>query len=86
MFLVPSYRPELYGCQLVWKDDHTLLLGWADRIKVCVVKEQRRADAHDMPRRFVEIGKIFLNLFLKIKKKSISDLEWKWMLNVLINN
>lgn len=33
-----SHRPELYGCQLFWKDERTLLVGWADRVKVRVPK------------------------------------------------
>ena len=27
-------RTELYRCNLCWKDKTTLLVGWADRIKV----------------------------------------------------
>jgi len=29
-----SLRPELYRCCLCWKDDRTLLIGWANSIKV----------------------------------------------------
>ena len=29
-----SYRPELYRCCLCWKDDITLLIGWADMVQV----------------------------------------------------
>ena len=28
------YRPELYRCCLCWKDDITLLIGWADMVQV----------------------------------------------------
>ncbi|KAL8579065.1 hypothetical protein ACOMHN_036004 [Nucella lapillus] len=54
-----SHRPELYGCQLFWKDDRTLLVGWGDRVKVCMVKEQIQKEAHDLPRRYVEITALF---------------------------
>ncbi|KAK7109649.1 hypothetical protein V1264_013653 [Littorina saxatilis] len=54
-----SERPELYVCQLFWKDDRTLLVGWADRVKVCVVKEHRRQEAQDLPKRYVEITCMF---------------------------
>ncbi|XP_076460755.1 vacuolar protein sorting-associated protein 41 homolog [Babylonia areolata] len=54
-----SYRPELYGCQLSWKDDRTLLVGWGDQVKVCVVKEQMHKEAQDRPRRYVEITALF---------------------------
>lgn len=33
MFL-SSYRPELYRCCLCWRDDVTLLIGWADMVQV----------------------------------------------------
>lgn len=29
-----SPRPDLYPCNLCWKDDHTLLIGWAQHIRV----------------------------------------------------
>ena len=29
-----SPRPELFHCRLAWKDDRTLLIGWADSVKV----------------------------------------------------
>ncbi|GAA6038514.1 hypothetical protein JCM8097_004607 [Rhodosporidiobolus ruineniae] len=33
-------RADLYKCSLHWKDDRTLLIAWADVIKVAVVKER----------------------------------------------
>ena len=30
-----SPRPDLYRCRLCWKDDNTLLIGWANYIRVC---------------------------------------------------
>ncbi|GAA5884825.1 hypothetical protein JCM6882_007110 [Rhodosporidiobolus microsporus] len=40
-----SPRADLFKCTLHWQDDRTLLIGWADYIKVAVVKERetRRA-------------------------------------------
>ena len=29
-----SPRPQLYRCNLSWKDDTTLLIGWANNLKV----------------------------------------------------
>ena len=29
----PDLRPELYRCNLCWKDDTTLLIGWGDTVK-----------------------------------------------------
>lgn len=34
----PKLSCDLYCCTLSWQDDHTLLVGWADTVKVCVVK------------------------------------------------
>ncbi|XP_070565310.1 vacuolar protein sorting-associated protein 41 homolog [Ptychodera flava] len=55
----PSLRPEIYRCHLCWRDDITLLIGWADRIKICKVKERAQNDARDLPNRYVEIVSMF---------------------------
>ncbi|KAG1659621.1 Vacuolar protein sorting-associated protein 41 [Nymphon striatum] len=51
-------RSELYRCNLFWKDDRTLLVGWADSVKVCVIKDKLEPDLQlkDLPNCFVEIG------------------------------
>ncbi|XP_066028938.1 LOW QUALITY PROTEIN: vacuolar protein sorting-associated protein 41 homolog [Pocillopora verrucosa] len=49
-----SYRPELYRCCLCWRDDVTLLIGWADMLQICVVKE-RLVPRSDLPPLVVEI-------------------------------
>ncbi|XP_077978241.1 vacuolar protein sorting-associated protein 41 homolog [Glandiceps talaboti] len=54
-----SLRPEIYRCHLCWKDDVTLLIGWADRIKICKVKERAQHDVRDLPSRYVEIVSMF---------------------------
>ncbi len=36
-------RPELFKCSLLWKDDHTLIIGWADHIKVVRVRFRSRS-------------------------------------------
>lgn len=36
----PSLAAELYPCQMAWMTDHQLLVGWADRINVCNIKEK----------------------------------------------
>ncbi|KXJ11617.1 Vacuolar protein sorting-associated protein 41-like [Exaiptasia diaphana] len=53
-----SPRPQLYRCNLHWKDPVTLLIGWADNIKVCVVKT-REQEVRDLPPRYVEIVAMF---------------------------
>ncbi|KAK3752405.1 hypothetical protein QZH41_008609, partial [Actinostola sp. cb2023] len=53
-----SPRPQLYRCNLHWKDHVTLLIGWADNIKVCVVKT-REQEVRDLPPRYVEIVAMF---------------------------
>lgn len=35
-----SPRADLFKCTLHWQNDHTLLIAWADYIKVAVVKER----------------------------------------------
>ena len=53
-------RPDVYKCSLHWKNDMTLLLGWADSVKVCEVKRKERAAATpDSPDKYVEITRMF---------------------------
>ncbi|XP_064614137.1 vacuolar protein sorting-associated protein 41 homolog [Liolophura sinensis] len=54
-----SHRSDMYRCNLAWKDDRTLLIGWANGIKVCVVKERAQDDIRDLPSRYVEITAMF---------------------------
>ncbi|PVD30846.1 hypothetical protein C0Q70_10121 [Pomacea canaliculata] len=54
-----KHRTDLYGCQLCWKDDVTLLVGWADTVRVCVVKVKPVHDGLDTPRHIVEIVQTF---------------------------
>ncbi|XP_013388215.1 vacuolar protein sorting-associated protein 41 homolog [Lingula anatina] len=54
-----SLRSEIYRCHLSWKDDRTLLIGWADKVKICVIRERDRNDVRDLPSRYVEIVAMF---------------------------
>ncbi|XP_054716491.1 vacuolar protein sorting-associated protein 41 homolog isoform X2 [Uloborus diversus] len=63
----PLLRSDLYRCNLHWKDDKTLLIGWANTVKVCQVvpSEGPRAslttlkDQGGPPRFYVKITSIF---------------------------
>ena len=33
-----SLRDELYRCSLLWADPDTLVIGWADRFKICKIE------------------------------------------------
>ena len=50
-----SPRPELYRCNLCWRDNRTLLIGWGNSVKVCAVKERPKKDVRDLPSLYVEI-------------------------------
>ncbi|XP_033100786.1 vacuolar protein sorting-associated protein 41 homolog [Anneissia japonica] len=54
-------RSEIYTCSICWKDDKTLIIGWADTVKICVVKDRLpyEAQAKRLPLRFVEIVSLF---------------------------
>lgn len=54
-----ALRPEIYRCNLCWKDDNTLLIGWANTIKICSVKERITPDNKDLPSKYVEITSMF---------------------------
>ncbi|KAJ3308452.1 Vacuolar protein sorting-associated protein 41 [Blyttiomyces sp. JEL0837] len=51
-----SPRADLFRCNLCWKSDDTLLIGWADSVKVGVVRDRSKMDvASGLPSRYVEI-------------------------------
>ncbi|XP_049517182.1 vacuolar protein sorting-associated protein 41 homolog isoform X2 [Dermacentor silvarum] len=33
-------QPELHRCILTWRDERCLLVGWADRVKVCCIRQR----------------------------------------------
>ncbi|KAJ1962828.1 Vacuolar protein sorting-associated protein 41 [Dispira parvispora] len=55
-----SPHPEFYPCQLFWKDSRTLFIGWADSVKVVLIKER---SAHEQalgaPALYAEITAMF---------------------------
>ncbi|PWN54103.1 hypothetical protein IE53DRAFT_39224 [Violaceomyces palustris] len=66
----PSANPraDLFRCSLYWQDDRTLLVAWADNIKIVKVKEKKPAPTpgpsltglgSQHPQLFVEISAIF---------------------------
>ncbi len=36
-------RDEIYRCSLLWLDENTLVIGWADRFKICKVVRRHHA-------------------------------------------
>ncbi|XP_046655188.1 vacuolar protein sorting-associated protein 41 homolog [Daphnia pulicaria] len=58
----PGINPESYRCILYWKDDLTLVVAWADDIKVCVIRRRPDADAErlNLPTHYVEIVSMFI--------------------------
>lgn len=56
------FPPEQHRCNMFWKDDLSLLIGWADTVEICVVKKRSTAvDAalKGLPDYYVEILSIF---------------------------
>ncbi|KAJ3192921.1 Vacuolar protein sorting-associated protein 41 [Entophlyctis luteolus] len=45
-----SPRSDLYRCNICWKDNTTLMVGWADSVKICVVKDRAGKKATDTTR------------------------------------
>ncbi|KAK2146463.1 hypothetical protein LSH36_606g03004 [Paralvinella palmiformis] len=56
--------PEMYRCSLCWKDDKTLLIGWGDKIKVCLIREREQIELRDLPDKYVEIIYMFTVEFM----------------------
>ena len=55
-----SPRADLFKCNLHWQDESTLLIGWADQIKVARVRARpRKSSASNLPPLLVEITAVF---------------------------
>ncbi|KAI1791727.1 vacuolar assembling protein VPS41 [Ganoderma leucocontextum] len=55
-----SPRADLFKCTLHWQDENTLLIGWADQIKVARVRARpRKSAASNLPALLVEITAVF---------------------------
>ena len=50
-----SPRPDLYRCRLTWRDDATLLIGWANSVQVGVIKPRAGAGGTNLPSRCMEL-------------------------------
>lgn len=50
-----SVRPDLYSCQLVWENDRTLIIGWANFVKIAEVRERPRGDSNSISSRYLVI-------------------------------
>lgn len=51
-------------CQFCWKDKKTLLIGWCNTVKICVIKERSRemingSQLKELPKKYVEIISMF---------------------------
>ncbi|KAI9018076.1 hypothetical protein CLU79DRAFT_761600 [Phycomyces nitens] len=55
-----SPRADLYKCRMCWKDDSTLLIAWADTVKVAAIREKpRQSQVQGQPTHYVEIISMF---------------------------
>lgn len=57
-----SPRPDLFKCTLHWQDDSTLLIAWADQIRVARIRARQRSNASpaaNLPPLVVEITAVF---------------------------
>lgn len=55
-----SPRADLFKCNLHWQDENTLLIVWADQIKVARVRTRpRKSSASNLPPLLVEITAVF---------------------------
>jgi hypothetical protein len=71
-----SPRPDMFRCRLAWKDDRTLLIGWADSVKVAVVKDnvQPRGQAgSQLPSRYCELIAMFKTDYMVCGLSSFND-------------
>lgn len=52
-------RPDVYQCDLCWKNGTTLFIGWGKSVRICCIKERPQNDIRDLPRKYVEITQHF---------------------------
>ncbi|WRT70170.1 uncharacterized protein IL334_007164 [Kwoniella shivajii] len=53
-------RAELFKCTLQWKDDHTLVIGWADHIKIVRIRNRAKSQTtNGLPPLTVEMTAIY---------------------------
>ena len=70
----PSLAPELYPCQMAWMTDHQLLVGWADRINMCNIRQKvcplKKNDDFFDPRHFPNLRLTHIRFFLRNEHSS----------------
>lgn len=56
-----SALPEHYRCNLCWKNSTTLLVGWVDTVRVCMIRKRSLAELsnRELPEFVVEPGGAF---------------------------
>lgn len=49
-------KDENYRCNLCWKDSNTLLVGWIDTVKICIIRKRKMNEMYsqDIPNYLVE--------------------------------
>lgn len=60
-FIFPHIRaqPSSYRCNLCWKDEKTLLVGWVATVCICVIRKRSPVEMSNgsLPEHVVEAGK-----------------------------
>jgi hypothetical protein len=56
-----SALPEHYRCNLCWKNSTTLLVGWVDTVRVCMIRKRSLAELsnRELPEFVVEPGGVY---------------------------
>ena len=67
-----SLRPELYRCNLTWKDNQTLLIGWTDWIKIGIIKMARANSSSSTA------AKEVLPYYVEMRENPFFS-PWKWI-------
>lgn len=60
---------ELHPCHFCWRDKRTLLIGWSNTVKVCLIKERSQevlneTQLKELPKKYVEIVSMFETDFI----------------------
>lgn len=60
---------EMHQCHFCWRDNRTLLIGWSNTVKVCLIKERSQevlneTQLKELPKKYVEIVSMFETDFI----------------------
>lgn len=56
---------EKFRCNIRWADDRTLLIGWVDTVRICVIRKRSNIELANraLPEYLVDPGNVYIFVF-----------------------